>query len=91
MNLSLENIASCIVRGGWPATLDDYLNTVEKLFVIENVKATNLNIKLKTAIRTKSKLELVDPSIATAILDLSPSDLIHDLNYFGFLTEFIKI
>lgn len=159
-NLSLEDIASCIVRGGWPATLDideenkyqiakdyveslvredvttidgvernpekmkavlrslsrnistpvanstimedvknefasevsrptldDYLNTLEKLFVIENVKATNLNIRSKTAIRTKSKLELVDPSIATAMLDLSPTDLIHDLNYFGFLFE----
>ena len=163
-NLSLEDIASCIVRGGWPATLDidaenkyqiakdyveslvredvttidgvernpekmkavlrslarnistpvsnatimedvrnefasevsrptldDYLNTLEKLFVIENVKATNLNIRSKTAIRTKSKLELVDPSIATAILDLSPSDLIHDLNYFGFLFESLCI
>ncbi len=163
-NLSLEDIASCIVRGGWPATLDideenkyqiakdyveslvredvttidgvernpekmkavlrslsrnistpvsnttimedvrnkfanevsrptldDYLNTLEKLFVIESVKATNLNIRSKTAIRTKSKLELVDPSIATAILDLSPSDLIHDLNYFSSLFESLCI
>ena len=29
-------------------TLDDYLNTLEKLFVIENVKATNLNISERT-------------------------------------------
>ena len=72
-------------------TLDDYLNTLEKLFVIESVKATNLNIRSKTAIRTKSKLELVDPSIATVILDLSPSDLIHDLNYFSSLFESLCI
>lgn len=68
-------------------TLDDYLNTLGKLFVIENVKATNLNIRSSTPLRTKNKLEFVDPSIATAVLGLNKDDLIHDLNYFGFLFE----
>lgn len=159
-NLSLEDLASLVVRGGWPATLDiegknkyrvaseyvksllheevssidgiernpgkmtavlrslarnvstsvtnstitedvknsfndgisrptltDYINTLEKLFVIENINATNLNFRSKSAIRTKPKKEFVDPSIATAILELSPEDLIKDLNLFGFLFE----
>ena len=68
-------------------TLTDYLNTLEKLFVIENVNATNLNFRSKYALRTKSKKYFVDPSIATAILEITPNDLIMDLNTFGFMFE----
>ena len=68
-------------------TLDDYLSTLEKLFVIEHVDATNLNIRSTIPLRMKSKLEFVDPSIATAVLGLTKDDLIKDLNYFGFLFE----
>ena len=68
-------------------TLDEYLTTLEKLFVIENVEATNLNIRSTIPLRTKRKLEFVDPSIATAVLNLTKQDLIQDLNYFGFLFE----
>ena len=68
-------------------TLDDYLNVLEKLFVVENVNATNLNIRSTVPLRTTPKLELVDTSIATACLGLTKEDLIRDLNYFGFLFE----
>lgn len=68
-------------------TLNDYINTLEKLFVIENVNATNLNFRSKYALRTKSKKYFVDPSIATAILDMKPNDLINDLRTFGFMFE----
>ena len=72
-------------------TLTDYLNTLEKLFVIEDVEATNLNLRSKYALRTKPKKYFVDPSIATAILDLKPMDLINDLNTFGFMFESLCI
>lgn len=68
-------------------TLTDYLNTLEKLFVIENVNATNLNFHSKYAIRTKPKKYFVDPSIAAAVLEIKPNDLLNDLNTFGFLFE----
>ena len=68
-------------------TLDSYLNTLEKLFVLEYIPATNLNIRSKVSLRTKPKLGFVDPSIATAVLGLAPQDLIQDLRYFGFLFE----
>lgn len=68
-------------------TLNDYIETLEKLYVIENINATNLNIRSKTALRTKPKKEFVDPSIAAAALELKPNDLLHDLKYFGFLFE----
>lgn len=68
-------------------TLNDYLNTLEKLFVIENMNATNLNFRSKYALRIKPKKYFVDPSIATAILEMKPNDLINDLNTFGFMFE----
>lgn len=72
-------------------TLSDYINTLEKLFVIENINATNLNFRSKSSIRTRAKKEFVDPSIATAILELRPKDLMKDLNLFGFLFECLCI
>ena len=72
-------------------TLIDYLNTLEKLFVIEDLNATNLNFRSKYALRTKPKKYFVDPSIATAILDINPNDLINDLNTFGFMFESLCI
>ena len=68
-------------------TLIDYLNTLEKLFVIEDVNVTNLNFRSRYALRTRPKKYFVDPSIATAILEIKPNDLIRDLNTFGFLFE----
>ena len=68
-------------------TLNNYIETLEKLYVIENVNATNLNLRSKTAMRTKPKKMFVDPSIAAAALELNPKDLIKDLNFLGFLFE----
>ena len=68
-------------------TLTDYLNTLEKLFVIEDVNATNLNFRSKYALRTKPKKYFTDPSIANDVFELKPSDLIKDLNTFGFIFE----
>ena len=72
-------------------TLKNYLNTLEKLFVIEDINATNLNFRSKYALRKKPKKYFVDPSIATAILDIKPNDLINDLNTFGFIFESLCI
>lgn len=72
-------------------TLNDYINTLEKLFVIENIGATNLNFRSKYAIRTKPKKEFVDPSIATAVLGIKKEDLLNDLKTFGFLFEALCI
>lgn len=68
-------------------TADDYLLTLEKLFVLEYVPATNLNLRSSIQLRTSPKLELVDPSIAIASLGLKKEDLINDLNFTGFIFE----
>lgn len=72
-------------------TLNSYINTLEKLFIIENVQATNLNFRSKYALRTKPKRYFVDPSIAAAVLEISPKDLINDLKTFGMLFESLCI
>ncbi len=68
-------------------TLNDYLITLEKLFVLEYVPATNLNLRSSIQLRTSPKLELVDPSIAIASLGLNRNDLVNDLNFTGFIFE----
>lgn len=68
-------------------TIDDYLSTLEKLYVLEYVPATNLNLRSSIQLRTSPKLELIDPSIAIASLGLKKDDLINDLNFTGFIFE----
>ena len=68
-------------------TLEDYLTTLEKLFVLEYVPATNLNLRSSVQLRTNPKIELVDSSIAIASLGLKKEDLINDLNFTGFIFE----
>ncbi len=68
-------------------TLDDYLNALEKLYILEYIPATNLNLRSKTTLRVSPKLELVDPSLVVASLGLKREDLINDLNFLGFLFE----
>ena len=68
-------------------TIHSYINALKKIFVIEEVPAWNPNLRSKKAIRTSNTRYFIDPSIATASLSIGPSDLINDLNTFGFIFE----
>jgi len=68
-------------------TIIDYLNTLKKLFIIEEIEAWNPNIRSKTSIRTSPKKTMVDPSLAVAVLDCSPKDLMFDIKTFGLMFE----
>ncbi len=68
-------------------TVDDYLSTLEKLFVLEYLPATNLNLRSTVQLRKSPKLELIDPSIVIAALGLKREDLLNDLNFTGFIFE----
>lgn len=69
------------------ATFASYMTALERLFVIENLKAWNPNLRSKTAVRTSDTRHFTDPSIACAALGLGPNDLIGDLETFGLLFE----
>ncbi len=64
-----------------------YLKFLKKLFIISNVYSWNPNIRSKTSIRSTSKKEFIDPSIAVAALNLTPDSLLYDLKTFGFIFE----
>lgn len=83
----LEDVKSNFINEVSRPTLDDYLNTLKKLYILEYIPATNLNLRSKTPLRVSPKLELVDPSLAIAALNLKREDLIKDLNFTGFIFE----
>lgn len=72
-------------------TIKDYIDALKKVFVIEDALAWNPNLRSKTAIRSSDTRYFVDPSIATAALELGPGDLINDLNTMGLLFETMAV
>ena len=68
-------------------TIMDYLETLKKLYIIEEIEAWNPNIRSKTAIRTSSKKSMIDPSLAVAALDCSPKEIMLDIRTYGLLFE----
>ena len=68
-------------------TVYSYLNALKKIFVIEDSRSWNPNLRSKTAIRTTDTRYFVDPSIATASLGMGPQDLVNDLNLMGYIFE----
>ena len=72
-------------------TIYSYLTALRKLFAIEDAKAWCANLRCKTPIRTTDTRYFVDPSIATAALELGPDDLMRDLATFGLVFETLAI
>ena len=68
-------------------TVASYIETLRKIFVIEDMPSWNPNLRSKIAIRSSDTRYFSDPSIASASLGLGPSDLINDLETFGLLFE----
>ena len=68
-------------------TIGSYLDVLRRLFLIDNQlpfsPATRSSIRIKQA----EKRHLADPSLACALLNLSPKGLVNDLETFGFLFE----
>ena len=68
-------------------TVHTYIDALKKIFVVEDMKAWNPNLRSKSAVRTSDTRYYVDPSIAVASLGVGPNDLINDLNTFGLFFE----
>ena len=68
-------------------TVVSYIKALKKIFVIEDMKAWNPNLRSKTAIRTSDTRYFVDPSLAIAALGLGPNDLLNDLETMGLFFE----
>src|SRR5574344_2827186 len=68
-------------------TFDDYVATLEKLFVIQDIDAWCPAIRSKTAIRSAPKRCFSDPSIPVASLRINAAALATQLKTFGFIFE----
>ena len=90
---TVETIASDLGRNIdlSPKTVSNYIRTLKKIFVIEDMPAWNPNLRSKTAIRTSDTRYFVDPSIATTALGIGPIDLIENLNTMGLLFETMAV
>ena len=72
-------------------TVSEYLQALRKLYVVEDMKAWNPNLRSKTAIRTSDTRYFVDPSLAAASLRIGPRDLMNDLDMLKSLFEALAV
>ncbi len=68
-------------------TILSYVDALKRLFVIKDLDAWTPQIRSKTAIRSAKKHIFIDPSIALAMLGVSPTYFINDLDLFGHALE----
>jgi len=76
-------------RGDGPSrwTAEPYLDALRRLMVVDEVEAWSPNLRSRAALTGYPKRHLVDPSLATALMNASPGRLLGDLNTLGFLFE----
>ena len=72
-------------------TLADYINTLKKLYIIDDLPAWSPKLRSKSIIRTSDKRHLIDPAISACLLNASKDDLLFDMNTFGFLFESLVV
>ena len=72
-------------------TLNSYLDALRSLHLVEDIDAWCPSIRSSSAIRSKSKRNLIDPSIAVAALGLDPEFFNTDFKTLGFLFESLCI
>lgn len=72
-------------------TYSDYIQALEKLYIVENIPAWCPAIRSKDTIRATEKRNLIDPSIAVAALGVTPKYFNTDFKTLGFLFESLCI
>lgn len=65
----------------------DYLDALERLMIVEEQPAFNVHLRSSRNLRTTPHRHLVDPSLATAALQVDADGLLRDLSYTGLLFE----
>lgn len=86
----LEDLAS-IDTSTAENTLVDYLDVLNKLYIIEDLKAWNPNLRSKTVIRSTPARFFIDPSIGASVLKLTSQKLLKDFETFGLFFESLVI
>lgn len=69
------------------STVEAYLAALQRIYVVEDLRAWSPPLRSSTPVRSTPKRLFVDPSIALAVLGLSADVLTKDFQYYGFLFE----
>lgn len=69
------------------ATIADYLNILDRLFITDNQKPFSTKIRSSVRIKQSEKRHFCDPSLACALLNITPNMLLNDLETYSFLFE----
>lgn len=69
------------------ATIADYLNILDRLFITDNQKPFSTKIRSSVRIKQSEKRHFCDPSLACALLNITPHMLLNDLETLCFLFE----
>lgn len=72
-------------------TVTDYLDVLNKLYIIEDLNSWSPNLRSKTVIRTSPARFFVDPSIGAASLGLTSKRLLTDFETFGLYFESLAL
>lgn len=72
-------------------TYYSYVDALKKIYVIKNIYAWSPNVRSASTMKATTKKEFIDPSIATAVLNLTPEKLLYDLNTAGLIFETLCI
>jgi len=68
-------------------TVSDYLSVLTKLHMTKNQPSFKYKIRSSSNVGKVEKRHFVDPSLACALLSITPDKLMKDLNTFGFYFE----
>lgn len=68
-------------------TYYDYIEALQQLYILDELKAWTPSIRSREAIRASNKRNLIDPSIAVSALGLSPDYFSTDFKTLGFMFE----
>lgn len=72
-------------------TVYDYLAPLERLMVLDPLDPWSTHLRSRARLRTRSRIQFCDPSIAVAALRTGPDQLLADLNFFGYLFEALVV
>ena len=68
-------------------TIAKYLESLNRLFVLNNQMPFSTNIRSSLRVKQMEKRHFADPAMACAMLNITPQKLLNDLNTLGFLFE----
>lgn len=92
--MSVQSLAKDVGGADGPverATINAYLDTLERLMIIEDVPAWAPHMRSTTPLRKSPTRFMTDPSLGVAALGVGPHQLLGDLNAAGFHFEALVV